>query len=254
MRGSNMRYWSSAMGIDRCPAQAPAWALLCTARGKAQASFTRRFDQWQSERHKTFLPHSKAVTSQGSKLTISITLETSQRCLRELLLRDCSYLLDLRSLTRKEHPGQHPGQLRTLCYSGTIRVQTLQFHTSWIFKPYCCCWLFNNRRVSENHCYLQLVISNLVTRKNWEEVVLKRLTGIKITSVEAYGCRLSCVLGHYILIMTSVTTVVDCNQSLYSIRTIKWFWRQKWHCSTSLKNTHPENRMLSLVLSRGTVS
>lgn len=56
---------------------------------------------------------------------------------------------------------------------------TQPFPTSWIFNPYCCCWLFNNKHVSENHCYLQFITSNLVTRTNWEKVVLKRLARIK---------------------------------------------------------------------------
>lgn len=60
----------------------------------------------ESEHHKTLLPCSKAVTSQGSKLNISFTLKPLQRFLREVLLTDCSCLLDLCCLTSRE---QHSG-------------------------------------------------------------------------------------------------------------------------------------------------
>lgn len=55
------------------------------------------------------LPRSEAITSQGSRLSISFPLEPFQRRLRELLLRDYSCLSDLCSRTRNEQHSSTQG-------------------------------------------------------------------------------------------------------------------------------------------------
>jgi len=197
-------------GYRSVPGTSPSLSFALQRVLWAQASFTRPI--WPVT---TWMPQNPPSSSQGCYFPVS-SLEHFQRHLRELLLKDYSYLLDLHSLTRKER-----------CSS----IQGSSAHRA-ILTQLRCRHCSSNLAAAAGFLIIDMfqktiVISSL-SSQTWWQVVLNRLTRMKLFSG---GQQLQAVM-HIeviILIMTSVNTVLDCNQSLYSIRTIaiKQFQHQK---------------------------